>query len=168
MKPSFKQLFRAFTLICLTLLWSGRGITEKDDAHKEHKSSKGDEQDGHGVSEKISLGKAISAASGKQGIQLSEKAQKRLKLRFLSLPSSSPYTVPSSSLVFSKKEVGVYRLREGWFKFVEVEKSPSPSKGRVLIHSENLQAGDQVVVEGAPFLRIADLEAFGAEEGHGH
>ena len=115
--------------------------------------------------------KAITALSEKEGFQLSEKAQRRLNLRFLTLAQSAPYRVPAQALVYSQFELGVYRLRQGWFKFVHVEKtsSPQPSDVSLSILSSELQAGDQIVIQGTGLVRAADLEAFGGHEGgHDH
>lgn len=119
----------------------------------------------------VGPGKAITAISEKEGFQLSEKAQRRLNLRFLTLAQSEPYRLPAQALVYSQFEVGVYRLRQGWFKFVEVEKisSPQPSSASLSIRSSELQAGDQIVIQGTGLVRVADLEAFGGHEGgHDH
>ena len=119
----------------------------------------------------VGPGKAITAISEEEGLQLSEKAQRRLNLRFVTLSFSSPYSFPSQGLVYSQFEVGVYRLRKGWFKFVEVEKiRPSqPSASSLLISSSELQSGDQIVIQGTGLVRVADLEAFGGHKGgHDH
>lgn len=111
----------------------------------------------------VGEGKAIVAADAKTGLKLSEAAAKTLGLKTM----EAARRVPASALVYFHDEVGVYRLRGGWYKLVEVE---IVSKGReVVIETDELKPGDRIVVAGAALLRVAELDAFGGEEaGHGH
>jgi hypothetical protein len=94
-----------------------------------------------------------------------------LGLSGLKISSQGVHTVPARSLVYFQDEVGVYRLRNGWYKLVEI---PAPEKKLsgaelVTIRTEELQPGDQVIQTGVPLLRVAELEAWGGSgDGHGH
>lgn len=106
---------------------------------------------------------AVLAANEKDGMRLSEAAIRRLGLSFLSVKAAEVQTVPVKSLVFFRDEAGVYRVRGGWFKLIEVEvvaKSPR----EVRIRASGFKPGDRIVVEGAPYLRAAELDIIGAEK----
>lgn len=153
------------TRSALWLLFLGclfTGISEADDhAHE------GEEGGGGEVAASVGPGKAVTAASPKTGLQLSEKGVRTLGLRTAAI-GKAPFRVPVSALVYFQSEVGVYRLKEGWFKLVEitvVQKNASEAT----VSSEELAPGDTLVVSGVGGLRVAELEAFGGSgEGHGH
>ncbi len=180
MKLSFLKIV-FLSLLCL-FLSSGISIflradeaakQSKEDHHedKEKHSEGGDEHEhGHeeeGSASRAGPNKALLAISEEHGIQLSDKAKQRLGLTYYSLTNSGISSIPSQALVFSRDRVGVYRLRNGWFKFVEVQKKQADAS-TVSIQSPQLQAGDQIVVQGVGLLRVADLDAFSEEVGHGH
>lgn len=147
---------------------------DKPENHHEDKEkhTEGEDEHEHGHEEeegasRAGPNKALLAISEKHGIQLSDKAKKRLGLTYYSLTNSEVFSISNQALVFSRGRVGVYRLREGWFKFVEVQKKQSDAS-KVSVQSPQLQAGDQIVVQGVALLRVADLDAFSEEVGHGH
>ena len=115
---------------------------------------------------KVGPGKAVLAADAKDGMRLSEAAIKRLGLAFQDAKRGETQEVPPQTLVVSKEETSVYRLRGGWIKRVEV-RVQSRSTRSVKIQSEDLKPGDRVVVSGAPFLRTAEQDVLGSgkEEG---
>ena len=113
-------------------------------------------------------GKAVLEAGAKQGLRLAEKALKRLGIRTQRLVGPGSYRVPLPALVYAEEEVGVYRLRGGWFKHVDVEVS-SKTRDWAIVRSGELRAGDELVIAGAPLLRVAELDVLGGEEaGHDH
>lgn len=112
--------------------------------------------------------KAVLEASAGQGLKLSDRALKRLGVRTERLSGRGPFRLPIEALVYSTEDVGVYRLRDGWYKHVDVAVS-AKDKASVSVSSGELRAGDQVVVAGAALLRMAELDVLGGEEaGHGH
>jgi multidrug efflux pump subunit AcrA (membrane-fusion protein) len=111
--------------------------------------------------------KAVLEANAERGMRLSEKAHKRLGIKTVRLMGTAPLRVPTLALVASKEEVGVYRLRDGWYKHVEVEVS-GKERGSAMIRTGDLRPGDEVVVSGAPLLRVAELDVLGEEAGHDH
>ena len=115
---------------------------------------------------KVGPGKAVLAANAKDGMRLSEAAIKRLGLAFQDAKRGETQEVPPQSLVVSKEETSVYRLRGGWIKRVEV-RVISRSARSVKIQSEDFKPGDRVVVSGAPFLRTAELDVLGSEKEEG-
>lgn len=109
---------------------------------------------------KFSETSAVSAFDPEAGFQLKEAALSSLGVRFQALNDALVWQVPQAALVRIKHVTGVYRRAEGWISFVLVE-AQGRSAGSVTIRSEDLQAGDEIAVEGAPFLRMteADLNA---------
>jgi hypothetical protein len=137
----------------------------KETAHEEGEHAEEE------VSTNVGPGKAVIAADEHNGIQLSEKAKATLEIAVTPLRRESPYRLSVTALVQTKEHAGVYRQREGWFKFIEGKMSRLDEK-TVLFTPESmaeLKPTDSVVIRGVPLLRVADLEAFGGSgEGHGH
>jgi hypothetical protein len=118
--------------------------------------------------EKFAPGKAITAASKKDGIQLSDKASKTLGLTYVNVTGGGTFKVPFKSVVFFQDEAGIYRFKNGWHKMIEVE-VVSRTATEVIIKTSELHSGDQIAKEGVPLLRAAELEAWGGSgDGHGH
>ena len=140
----------------------------------EESHADGDEEkvEGHEEAEEASSnvgpGNAVTAADPERGIQLSPEALQTLKIGSVSVPANG--VIPKSAIVTFKDEVGVYRLRDGWFKLVEGSAKNRNSDVVFIPHrSSDLRSGDSVVVHGAPLLRVAELDAFSTgEAGHGH
>jgi hypothetical protein len=103
---------------------------------------------------------AVTAFDSEEGFKMNETALSSLGVQFRKLEGSGAWSIPKDALVRIKHVTGVYRRVEGWISFVLVE-TPGKSNGQVTIRSEDLQAGDEVAVEGASFLRMteADLNA---------
>lgn len=115
---------------------------------------------------KVGPGKAVIAANAKEGMRLSEAAIKRLGVDFQPAKSGETLDLPLASLVTTRDETSVYRLRDGWIKRVEVQlRSKSASSAKVRV--ESMKPGDRIVVTGAPFLRLAELDVLGSEKEEG-
>ena len=122
------------------------GNEEKHDDHTEH-------DDHEGVSGEF---------------KLSDKAIANFELKMQSLSGKAPWVLPKTAVMYSGEEVNIYRLRAGSFKRIDfVQKSKNGNQ--ITIESKDLAVGDQVVIAGVGFLRIAELSAFGGTpEGHSH
>lgn len=133
--------------------------------HKEVHEEGGSQEEE--FSSSVGPGNAITAADERTGIQLSDKAQKALEIRLQPISES----LPKHAIVTFKEETGIYRFRDGWFKLIE-GKVIDAGNQRVIFrprHPHDLKKGDQVVINGVPLLRVAELDAFAGEEaGHGH
>lgn len=105
---------------------------------------------------------AVVEANLKDGFRLAENAKKVIGLGVKPL-GSSPYKIPQSAVVYYGDRIGVYRLRDGWFKLVEVQKI-SDSNSQTTISSSELKTSDQIAVEGVALLRVSDMDAFGGEQ----
>jgi hypothetical protein len=156
----------------------GHSHEEEESAHadghdKDDHAEKKDEH-GHGEHEEeeaapnVGPDKGIIEASEEDGIKLSPEALKNFGIKTIKLTSQGPWSVPISARLLAAEEVNLYRVRAGAFKRVDfnVVKKASDT---MMITSSDLKAGDEIVISGIGFLRIAEISAFGgAPEGHSH
>jgi len=153
--------------------------THAEESHKDHE--KGDEGQEHAdqgkedheeaggeASSSVGPGNAVTAADHEKGLQFSAEAVKTLGIKTQGAPEE--FTLPKSAIVTFKDETGVYRQRDGWYKLIGGAARPQGLLVRFIPHRKgDLRPGDQIVVEGAPLLRVAELDAFSTgEAGHGH
>lgn len=126
----------------------------------EHKHEEGNDN--------VGPDKGIVEASEENGIKLSKEAFGNFGIKTQKLSGAGPWTVPSSARLFSGEEINLYRVRDHFIKRIDF-KTIKASAGAVTIQTSELKTGDEVVVNGIGFLRIAELVAFGgAPEGHSH
>ena len=98
--------------------------------------------------------KGILEASEHDGIKLSAEAEKSFSIQRVQLSSSGHPEIPRLAIVTALSEVNVYRYRSGFYKRIDLSE---------------VKPGDEIVVQGMGFLRLAELSAFGgAAEGHSH
>lgn len=118
--------------------------------------------------ESVGAGKGILEASPEDGIKLSPEALKNFALKTVPLKGLGPWTIGSSARLESLEEVNLYRKRNDFYRridFTILKRLP----GQMTITSKELKAGDEVVIDGVGFLRLAELAAFGgAPESHSH
>lgn len=112
---------------------------------------------------KLISDKAVIAADKDKGFKLSEPAVKRLGITYETLNEAKIFKVPSGAIVYHESEAGIYIVKEGWFKLVDVEIEKFSGKD-IFISSTSLNNGLKVVVSGVPLLRIAELDAFGGTQ----
>lgn len=140
------------------------------DDHKEEAGAHAHGGHGHDESEEnpqVGPNKGILQASEKDGIKLSPEAEKNFEISRVKLSSSS-MEIPKRAIVTAVAEVNVFRYRNGFYKRIDF-KEVSRNGDRVSISSSELKSGDEIVVQGLGFLRIAEIAAFGgAPEGHSH
>lgn len=142
---------------------------EHDDHEKEEKHKDHNDQDNHdhGSSKAIGKGKAIEEVKEQDGFKLSDEALKSLNVKLESI-NSSEFKISKQSLVTSKNQKGIYRYRDGFFKFLEI-KILKEESGDYLVKCNDLKFGDQIVVSGVGLLRVADVYSTDKSEyGHGH
>ncbi len=107
---------------------------------------------------KFKEGSAVTAFDPQEGFKLTDPSLSSLGVNFKKLAGGAgPWTVPKAALVRIKHTTGIYRRVEGWISFVLVE-AQSKSSGETSIRSDDLQAGDEVAVEGASFLRMTEAD----------
>lgn len=116
--------------------------------------------DDHGAAEgpaNFGDGKAVTAFDKEEGFQLSDKAMKNLRVKFIDIKGNGPWTIPSEALVRVKQSTGVYRRYEKWISFVLV-KVISKNEKISQVTSEDLQSGDEIATSGANYLRMTDAD----------
>lgn len=152
-----------------------QGKTHKGhDDHEEDDDSEGhkDEHDHDHESEaRFGLGKAIQEVKEGKGFKLSKEAFKTLELGFHELRSSGTngsFQIPEAALVTTKNITGVYRFREDFFKFIPVSLRGN-SDNLFNARTDELMAGDRIVVEGVGIITLTDVFSTDSSEyGHGH
>lgn len=125
------------------------------------------EEHSEGGGARTGANKAVLEADAERGLKLSEKAVRRLGVQTARLAGTGPFRVSAKALVHTKEEVGIYRLREGWYKRVDIEVRGT-EHGSAVVSAKDLKAGDLVVVAGAPLLRVAELDVLAEEADHAH
>lgn len=145
---------------------------DDDDTNESHVSGDEHGKEGHEeeseASSNVGPGNAVTAADPQKGLQLSPEALRTLKIESVPMPTNG--VLPKSAIVTFKDEVGVYRLRDGWFKLVEGS-AKNRNNGMLFVphRSSDLRSSDSVIIHGAPLLRVAELDAFSTgDAGHGH
>lgn len=118
------------------------------------------EEEGGAAKDRIGPRKAVVAANQKQVFKLSEKALKTLELELMPIENSR-ILVPRNALIQFQDFAAIYRLRDGWFRIVEVE--PAMSGERAMFSSKEFKPGDKVVVKNGSLLRVVELDVFGPE-----
>lgn len=161
----FLQILTSVTLVAFTgPLHATSEPTSKHDEHEHHDEAEED----HESNPSVGSEKGIIAASKENGFKLSPEAIKNFEIQTLKLSGAGPWKVPLSARLLSGEEVNLYRVRDGFIKridFTIAKKASDP----MTISSPELRAGDEVVVKGIGFLRVADLAAFGGmAHGHSH
>lgn len=142
-----------------------------DDEHKHAKEEEHhDEEKGHGEheeSDQVGPNKGILEANEKNGFKLSPEATKNFKMKFQTF-SGGPLVLPLDSILQTTNEKNIYRMRDGFIKRVDITVI-AKSKSELTFTSSELKSGDQIVLSGLGYLRMAELAAFGgAPEGHSH
>ncbi len=142
---------------------------EHEEVEKEHDSKEGHAHDeGEEKAQGVGPEKGILVASESNGIKLSPEALKNFEINTQKLMGNGPWTLPSSARLQSGEETNLFRLRNGFFKRIDFTQSQRNSQ-QFVASSQELRGGDEVVVAGVGYLRIAEVTAFGgAPEGHSH
>lgn len=154
------------------LLDEKHGDAEEHENGEEHKGEEGasheEGEEEEEFSSSVGPGNAVTAANPETGFQLSDEAFKTLGIKTQALPGNN--TFPKQAIVYFKDETGVYRQRDGWYKLIEGKAESQGNRVRFVPHNrQDLRAGDQIVVDGVPLLRVAELDAFSSgDAGHGH
>ncbi|MER2510999.1 MAG: hypothetical protein ABTQ25_01015 [Nitrosomonas ureae] len=140
------------------------GADERGESHEHGKSNEHGE---HEESAQVGPDKGILEASESEGFKLSPEAEKNFELSRVKVSSDS-VELPKSAIVTAVSEVNVFRYRNGFYKRIDFSEV-NRSQGKIRIRSKDLKSGDEIVVHGLGFLRIAEIAAFGgAPEGHSH
>ena len=155
------KIIISFILLFSVNTWaeSGHDDHKKEENHEEKHEKKHDDNDHEEHAE--------HKEEVLDGFKLNVASTKTFEITFLKY-SSQKITVPESAIYKGLNEVNVYRFREGLYKRIDF-KTISKTKSDYIISSVDLSAGDQVVVSGVGFLRIAEIAASGGlSDSHSH
>lgn len=179
----FQYIF--FFLFLFSVLLNGmeNSLPAKDDHKHEEKDSydhKSKDEHRHDESEKesgahqseennqVGPGKGIISASPSEGIRISPEAEKNFNILRIPVAAKTQLVIPRSAIVTSGVEVNLYRYRNGNYKRIDFNLIDKKAT-EVIIQSKDLKSGDEIVIRGMGFLRIAEISAFGgAPDGHSH
>ncbi len=156
------------------------------DEHKNKDKSKGhdeDKEDDHGVAgehddhgeheegeenPQVGSTKGILEANETSGFKLSPEAEKNFGIQKIKVGNATLVEIPKEAILTAVSEVNIYRVREGFYKRIDFIKMKD-ANNLISVKSKDLKSGDEIVIRGLGFLRIAELAAFGgAPEGHSH
>lgn len=142
----------------------GHDHAHKDGDGDDHGHAHGEEEE---QSASVGPDKGIVEANDESGFKLSPEAFKNFELKFVNV-SSGTLTLPRSAIVLAGEETNLFRMRKDFFKRIDF-KIVRQSEKEIVVQSKDLSPGDQIVVAGLGFLRIAELAAFGGvAHGHSH
>lgn len=108
-------------------------------------------------------GKAVYEMSSDLGIKLTEKAIINIEVKSSKIDANNQLKIPSDALVYFQDQIGVYRLRDGWYKLIPI-KVLKKDGNSVAIQKSEFKAGDEVVIHGADLLRVSEMDALGGGE----
>lgn len=113
--------------------------------------------------------KGILEVNERLGFKLSPEALKNFEIKSLKLKGDGPWEIPQSAIVTSGEETNLFRLRSGYFKRIDFETIRSTTGKSSTVDSDDLREGDEVVVVGIGFLRVAEISLSGGlDHGHSH
>lgn len=107
----------------------------------------------------LGAGAAVTAGTKNEdgSFKLTEESLGFLGVRFMKLGSSKAWEIPAAALVRIKFTTGVYRRYEGDITYIMV-KAQKTAGSNYLISSGDLEAGDEVAVEGVNYLRMTESD----------
>lgn len=157
-----KRLATILSLLCIM------GVSyASEHGHEEHHDDEQEEHHDHDGGKAIGHGKAIEEVDTIKGFKLSKEAISSLDIKFQTI-ERKPFSIQKSTLVAAKSIKGIYRYREGYFKFIKVH-FENEVENKYIIDDQEIKLGDQIVVEGVGLLRVADIYSTDSSEyGHSH
>ena len=110
---------------------------------------------------------AVIAIDPQQGFRLGEAAKKRIKLKTQVLSQAASQRIPLEALVEVKGATEVFRVRDAWVSRIPVTVLERKGKG-VTIQGSDLKEGDEIVIGGAPLLRVTELDLSAGQKDEHH
>lgn len=142
---------------------------EKEADHADHVDADDHKTEEHGVSanDQVGIGKGIVEANEVSGFKLSPEAEKNFEIKKINV-SSQVVEIPNGAIVTAVNEINIFRYRSGFYRRIDFD-FVSKGRGKTQIKSKDLKVGDEIIISGLGFLRLAEIAAFGgAPEGHSH
>lgn len=151
-------------ILCSFLILSSASIFAVEGHGNGHKEEHGDE---HGDEHKDEHKDEHEKVSTADGFKLNAAAMKTFELKTMKI--TSPQTKVSKNAIYKGlNEVNIYRFRAGLYKRIDF-KTLSQDKNDYLVSSTDLKIGDEIVVSGIGFLRMAEIAASGGlSDSHSH
>lgn len=144
-------------ILMLCLLFMANLVTAEDE-HNHESSGEHDE-----ISANVGPDKGILEKSETEGIKLSKEAIDTMAIKTMDYANLS-MSIPLSVIVKIKDEKYIYRLRNGWFKRIEIQVIQK-NGNTLIVKSTDLTSGDKIATEGLGFLRTSEVFS---EEGAAH
>lgn len=142
-------------------------FSEEEHGHDEHKEEHEGEHEEHDSSKAIGEGKAIAEVSEQNGFKLSGESISFLNIKFKKV-NGRRFLIKREALAVNRKEKGVYRYRDGFFKFLEATQIEHSKLG-LYVTVADIKAGDEVAVDHLDLIKVCDIYSTDtAEYGHGH
>lgn len=143
---------------------------DQHDQHEQHEQHDEHEEEGHDdheSSKAIGLGKAIEEVSEAQGFRLSKDSLKVLDIGLMDV-SGNRLKIKRDVLVVTRKDKGIYRFRDGFFKFLIASNIVSDGQD-VSITVDDIKVGDQIATSKLDLIKVCDIYSTdSAEYGHSH
>lgn len=139
---------------------------DSDHQHEKEENEKDDHGHGHEEGSKaVGPGKAIEMIDEKKGFKLNAAAESLMHLKFVDI-TQLPVKVNKEALVIAKNEIGVYRARQSFYKFIPLKKD---ARGEYSLSQGEFAVGDKLVTAGLDLLRISDVFSQDKSDyGHSH
>lgn len=152
-------------LLILVLQLSANINAKTEEAHRDE--DKHDDHHEHSGGKAVGPGKAIEEVSEAKGFKLSPEAITTLKVQLQSIDKDQ-FAIKKDTLVTFQNKTGIYRFREGFFKFLPVT-IMKQDKNNYFIQTSGFTTGDKIVTHPVGLIRITDVYSTDtAEYGHGH
>lgn len=90
---------------------------------------------------------------------ITEKAEKRLGVKWLNIQGKGPWKVPSETIMRLKFTKAAYRKFEGRITMIVLE-TVKQEGDFVWINSPDLEPGDEIAIKGVKYLRLTELDLF--------
>lgn len=161
-----KYILFCLLLISITPILSGMASEE---GHHEEKHHEDEGHHGHhGGGKAIGEGKAIVEVDEEKGFMLSKEASETIGVKLITVGGAKLVKLPKKALVIFKDKKGVYRMREGFFKFIPA-RIQSTDKNSFTVELEDINSRDRIAVGGVGLLRVSDIYSTDKSEyGHAH
>lgn len=88
---------------------------------------------------------------------LTQKAEKRMGIEWMTLKGNGPWKVPADALVKVKFTTAAYRKFEGRITLVVLSETRKQGN-EVIVSSPDLADGDLLAIKGAKYLRLAEVD----------
>lgn len=133
---------------------AGEDKEKKESKEEGEEGEKGEEGEEGEENNRVGPDKAVQEVNA-NGFRLSPEAMTTVGVKFKPVENKT-VTIEHKYLATSRDKGGVYRFRNGFFKFVPVI-IRSTTKTEYIVESSELTSGDKIVTEGLGIISITDV-----------